>query len=115
MPAPPGGKGLSSRPRGPGADAWRGAAAQVRRNQEEVGRRFVVLVEGPSKKNEAELCGKTDHGKMAVFPAVPVPAAYSAAGFAAGARQSALAVPQEGDYVVVQARQRSAVQALPLF
>lgn len=36
--------------------------------QKEVGKTFKVLVEGPSKKNEDELFGRTDQNKVAVFP-----------------------------------------------
>lgn len=36
--------------------------------QKEVGRTFRVLVEGTSKKNEAELFGRTDQNKVVVFP-----------------------------------------------
>ncbi len=37
-------------------------------NRREVGKEFQVLVEGPSKKNAAELCGRTGSGKMCVWP-----------------------------------------------
>ena len=36
--------------------------------QKEVGKIFRVLVEGTSKKNEAELFGRTDQNKVVVFP-----------------------------------------------
>jgi tRNA-2-methylthio-N6-dimethylallyladenosine synthase len=36
--------------------------------QRDVGKTFKVLVEGTSKKNEAELCGRNDQNKMIVFP-----------------------------------------------
>ncbi|MBR1573285.1 MAG: tRNA (N6-isopentenyl adenosine(37)-C2)-methylthiotransferase MiaB [Bacteroidales bacterium] len=39
-------------------------------NRRDVGRTFRVLVEGPSKRSELELCGRTSSGKMCVFPAV---------------------------------------------
>lgn len=38
-------------------------------NLRDVGRTFKVLVEGPSKKNPEELCGRTGTDKMCVFPA----------------------------------------------
>ncbi len=37
-------------------------------NRRDVGREFEVLVEGPSKRNPAELCGRTSSNKMCVFP-----------------------------------------------
>lgn len=36
-------------------------------NQAEVGREHTVLVEGPSKRSDAQLCGRTDTNKMVVF------------------------------------------------
>jgi tRNA-2-methylthio-N6-dimethylallyladenosine synthase len=36
-------------------------------NRAEVGRVHTVLVEGPSKRSDAQLCGRTDHNKMVVF------------------------------------------------
>ena len=37
-------------------------------NLRDVGKTFEVLVEGPSKKNPEELCGRTGSDKMCVFP-----------------------------------------------
>lgn len=37
-------------------------------NKKDVGKTFEVLVEGPSKKNPEELCGRTGSDKMCVFP-----------------------------------------------
>ena len=37
-------------------------------NRRDVGKVFEVLVEGPSKKNPEELCGRTGSDKMCVFP-----------------------------------------------
>ena len=34
----------------------------------DIGKRFTVLVEGPSKRNPAELCGRASNNKMCVFP-----------------------------------------------
>ena len=34
----------------------------------EIGKRFKVLVEGPSKKNPSELCGRASNNKMCVWP-----------------------------------------------
>ena len=36
-------------------------------NQQEVGRVHAVLVEGPSKRSDEQLCGRTDTNKMVVF------------------------------------------------
>src|SRR5690606_29922993 len=36
-------------------------------NQQRVGQRYTVLVEGPSKKSDAQLCGRTDTNHMVVF------------------------------------------------
>ena len=36
-------------------------------NQSEIGRRHIVLVEGPSKRSDDQLCGRTDTNKMVVF------------------------------------------------
>ena len=40
----------------------------VKSNEKEVGRILKVLVEGPSKKNPDELCGRASSNKMCVFP-----------------------------------------------
>ena len=37
-------------------------------NRRDVGKVFEVLVEGPSKRNETDLCGRTGSGKMCVWP-----------------------------------------------
>lgn len=37
-------------------------------NRRDLGREFEVLVEGPSKKNPDELCGRNSQGKMCVWP-----------------------------------------------
>ena len=37
-------------------------------NRRDVGKRFTVLVEGPSKRNPEELCGRTGGNKMCVWP-----------------------------------------------
>ncbi len=37
-------------------------------NQNDIGKEFEVLVEGPSKKNPEEYCGRTSQNKMCVFP-----------------------------------------------
>ena len=40
----------------------------LKSNEKEVGRRLKVLVEGPSKRNPDELCGRAGNYKMCVFP-----------------------------------------------
>ena len=40
----------------------------LKSNQREIGKRVTVLVEGPSKKNPSELCGRASNNKMCVFP-----------------------------------------------
>jgi tRNA-2-methylthio-N6-dimethylallyladenosine synthase len=43
------------------------AGISLESNQEELGAEHVVLVEGPSRRSEAQLSGRTDTNKMAVF------------------------------------------------
>jgi tRNA-2-methylthio-N6-dimethylallyladenosine synthase len=40
----------------------------LKSNEKEIGKTMKVLVEGPSKKNPAELCGRAASNKMCVFP-----------------------------------------------
>ena len=40
----------------------------LKSNQKEIGKTVQVLVEGPSKKNPEELCGRASNNKMCVFP-----------------------------------------------
>lgn len=40
----------------------------LKSNRKDVGKRFRVLVEGPSKKNPDELCGRNQQNKMCVWP-----------------------------------------------
>ena len=40
----------------------------LKSNQKEIGKVVTVLVEGPSKKNPDELCGRASNNKMCVFP-----------------------------------------------
>ncbi|PIE83771.1 MAG: tRNA (N6-isopentenyl adenosine(37)-C2)-methylthiotransferase MiaB [Bacteroidia bacterium] len=42
--------------------------ASLATNQRDVGREFSVLVEGPSKRNAEEFCGRTSQNRMVVFP-----------------------------------------------
>ena len=37
-------------------------------NRKDIGKTFEVLVEGPSKRNPEELCGRAGSDKMCVFP-----------------------------------------------
>lgn len=41
----------------------------AQRNQRHIGQVQRVLVEGPSKRSDADLCGRNDQNKMVVFPA----------------------------------------------
>ena len=40
----------------------------LKSNEKEIGKVLKVLVEGPSKKNQEELCGRASNNKMCVFP-----------------------------------------------
>ena len=40
----------------------------LKSNEREIGKVHKVLVEGPSKKNPQELCGRAGSNKMCVFP-----------------------------------------------
>ena len=40
----------------------------LRSNERDLGKEFEVLVEGPAKKTEGALCGRTSSNKMCVFP-----------------------------------------------
>ena len=42
----------------------------LKSNEKEIGKVMKVLVEGPSKKNPAELCGRAGSNKMCVFPSI---------------------------------------------
>jgi tRNA-2-methylthio-N6-dimethylallyladenosine synthase len=70
-----------------------------------VGRVHCVLVEGPSKKSDAELAGRTDNGKMSVFADVPMPAVYAPAGAPPAGAATVRAVA--GDYVAVRVERAS--------
>lgn len=41
----------------------------LKSNEKEIGKTMKVLVEGPSKRNPEELCGRAGNNKMCVFPA----------------------------------------------
>ena len=40
---------------------------QKERNEKEIGKRHLVLVEGTSKRSEEQLSGRTDTNKMVIF------------------------------------------------
>ena len=40
----------------------------LKSNEKEIGKVMTVMVEGPSKKNKEELCGRAGSNKMCVFP-----------------------------------------------
>lgn len=42
----------------------------LRSNQKEMGKTFKVLIEGPSKRNPDDLCGRAGNNKMCVFPSM---------------------------------------------
>ena len=42
----------------------------LKSNEKEIGKVLKVLVEGPSKKNPQELCGRASNNKMCVFPSL---------------------------------------------
>lgn len=42
----------------------------LKSNEKEIGKKLRVLVEGPSKKNADELCGRAGSNKMCVFPSL---------------------------------------------
>lgn len=62
-------------------------------NRRDLGKRFIVLVEGASKRNGEDLCGRAGNNKMCVFPA-------------AEAERKALGQQplQAGDYVTVEVK-----------
>lgn len=43
----------------------------LRSNQKDMGKTFKVLIEGPSKRNPDDLCGRAGNNKMCVFPSMP--------------------------------------------
>ena len=79
-------------------ETFRAKAAE--RNQQEVGAVHCVLVEGPSKKSEEDLAGKTDTGKVVVFPDIAMPELYSPQH--ASRTVSGGVRAQAGDYVAVR-------------
>lgn len=64
------------------------------RNALEVGRRHVVLIDGPSKRGEGMWTGRTCTNKRVLLRDVPVPAAYGGA--------EPLVGLQPGDYAAVE-------------
>lgn len=41
----------------------------AKRNQDDIGKTFKILVEKPSKRSDKDMCGRNDQNKMVVFPA----------------------------------------------
>ena len=63
----------------------------LRSNQKDIGKTFRVLIEGPSKRNPDDLCGRAGNNKMCVFPSM-----------AAERTAQGLAPLKAGDYVNVE-------------
>lgn len=63
----------------------------LKSNQKDIGKTFKVLVEGPSKRNPNDLCGRAGNNKMCVFPSM-----------AAERAAQGLAPLGAGDYVNVK-------------
>lgn len=63
----------------------------LRSNQKDMGKTFKVLIEGPSKRNPNDLCGRAGNNKMCVFPSM-----------AAERAAQGLAPLGAGDYVNVK-------------
>lgn len=63
----------------------------LRSNQKDMGKTFKVLIEGPSKRNPDDLCGRAGNNKMCVFPSM-----------AAERATQGLAPLGAGDYVNVR-------------
>ena len=63
----------------------------LRSNQKDMGKTFKVLIEGPSKRNPNDLCGRAGNNKMCVFPSM-----------AAERATQGLAPLGAGDYVNVK-------------
>ena len=62
-------------------------------NRRDLGKRFIVLVEGASKRNGEDLCGRAGNNKMCVFPAAE-----------AERKAPGLQPLQAGDYVTVEVK-----------
>lgn len=63
----------------------------LKSNQKDIGKTFRVLIEGPSKRNPDDLCGRAGNNKMCVFPSM-----------AAERTAQGLAPLKAGDYVNVE-------------
>lgn len=63
----------------------------LKSNQKDMGKTFKVLIEGPSKRNPDDLCGRAGNNKMCVFPSM-----------AAERATQGLALLGAGDYVNVK-------------
>lgn len=85
--------------------------------EEEVGRRHLILVEGPSRRSPEDLTGRTDTYKRVVFPDLVVPSQYHFSTSIGMGHSSAPAVRAvAGDYVAVQivGAGGGTLQAVPL-
>ncbi len=63
----------------------------LKSNQRDLGKTFKVLVEGPSKRNAEDLCGRAGNNKMCVFPSE-----------SASRKAKGLSPLKAGDYVTVK-------------
>eukprot|EP00210_Caulerpa_lentillifera_P008466 g8076.t1 len=64
------------------------------RNQAEIGKRHLVLVEEDSMKDSSSLTGRSDNFKRVVFPKMAIPNLLKS--------ENSMVVPQIGDYVLVE-------------
>ena len=76
-------------------DTFRAGAAE--RAAADVGRLHCVLVEGPSRRSDAQLVGRTDTNKRVILDDVTVPASWQP-----GSKAAALVRLKPGDYVAVR-------------
>jgi tRNA A37 methylthiotransferase MiaB len=80
-------------------DAFRSSASE--RNEREIGRVHLCLVEGVSKKNDRELTGKTDTSKWVVFADDDVGIYDGGDDDAAASSEAKKSPPKPGEYVAV--------------
>ena len=76
-------------------DTFRAGAAE--RAAADVGRLHCVLVEGPSRRSDVQLVGRTDTNKRVILDDVTVPASWQP-----GSKAAALVRLKPGDYVAVR-------------
>ena len=88
--------------------------------KEEVGRRHLILVEGPSRRSSENLTGRTDTFKRVVFPDLAIPGQYYNSDHRKFAIASSSGLPavraEPGDYVAVQITDAGGgtLQAVPI-